>query len=379
MTKYLKIAIFASLLIKLFLGFSFDTADTGAMSLASNLYVQGQEVYGNEQVFLSSPPLHIHVLGMIRRISNSTHIPFILAWKLPAILADTALSFLLFAILVKEYKIGREKASKLILFYVLNPISLYVSGFHGQSEAVWIFFIIAAWDVLKNKKSLFFGAVLAAIATAYKLPAVLLIGPLLLIIPGNKRKMQFLLLFTIIFLSTLFPEVLHSRKDLVEQVFKYESAFGLWGISSIVSKIFQSQYVILWQPLLTKLLKLIIAILFIKIMYKNRAPRKSLLFFNISLQFITIFLILSPGFGIQYLFWPLPFLILTQNKYLHLYTAATTFGFLHSYGIDFAIFSKPINFLQKNIYYKTKMLYPYDLYYLSWLTLINIAKHKKLS
>ena len=373
MTQKLKLAIVAALIIKIILAALFDTADSGAMNLASSLVVQGEEVYNHPQVDLSSPPLHLHVLGSLRYISDALSIPFTFFWKIPAIVADTGIAFFIFRILRKKYNYSKKKASSLTIWFVLNPISLYVSGFHGQSEAVWILFSLLSWYALSYRKKPVLAGLLAAVAVGYKLPAILLLPALTFTPKLLNQKIEFVMSFCFFFVMTLFPEIVTSRSGLMREVFMYKSAYGLWGITSLIQKIYQPLHAEIITQNIAKYLQLIIltsSLLFLTKKYLT----KTYDFFVVSLYTIVVFLFFTPGFGIQYLFWPLPFLVITNNKLLKHYTFWVTFAFVHTYGISWWIFSKPITFLQRHFYYKTKMLYPYDLYFPVWLVLVRMLQ-----
>jgi Gpi18-like mannosyltransferase len=364
----LAIACIFSLSVKIFLAFNYDTGDTGAMNLASSLFVQHQEVYGNPQVYFSPPPFSLHVFAVIQKIAQKTGLPFSGLWKMPAVFSDMGLGILIYVICRQYYKRSKEKSTRLTLWYVLNPITWYVSGFHGQSEAVWIFLILLAWYFLYRYGQVVFAALCTALALAYKLPAILLFPALLLTLKKRNQQILFIVVVGVLFIGSLFPEIITSQSNVVRQVFLYSSALNIWGFTSVARKFLLAETAVHLIPLLAAFLKIVLFGTLGWTYFKYLLMEKKD-FFCLCLIVITVFLVFTPGFGIQYLLWPLPFLILVNHPWKGWYTFFTTFAFWNTYGISWKLLTEPVSFLQLNLFYKFNMLYPYDLYFPVWILL----------
>jgi Gpi18-like mannosyltransferase len=368
-SKKLLIILVSSFVLKIILAYTCDTADTGAFNLATKLFLQGKDVYSHPDVNLSPPPLFLHLLSLLRVGSTAAHLPFEGSWKLPSILSDTGIAAFIFFVSVHIHRLTERKALRLTALYAFNPISLFVSGFHGQAESTWILFILLAWYFASVRKSFFWSAVCAAFALSYKLPALLLLPGLYLTLPKSRRDWVLYTLTVVSFFSaSLLPEIVTSRTALIRQVFAYSSTPNVWGFTLIMSKLFHPEVSSALVSIVGRVLKLCIASVSMFMLLRYLA-RKSTDFFSLSLSILVVFLFFSPGFGSQYMLWPLPFLLLTHHRQFWKYTIFTTFAFLNTYGIPLPIFIVPIQFLQYHLFYKMYFLYPYDLYIPVWILL----------
>ena len=373
--QWLIISLVLTTLAKLFLAFKYDTADTGAMNFASGLFLEQVDVYNHPQVNFSPPPFSLHVFALIKFFANISGIPFEGLWKLPAVFSDIGIGILIYFISQKMYKRTEWTALRLSLWYIVNPITLYVSGFHGQSESVWVFLVLLAWYFIIFQKRIIVAAVIMALAIAYKLPAILLFPALFLSIQENDKKILFAIFVGSVTSLSFLPEIITSFAAINRQVLQYSSIIGIWGFSGVLSKVLQP---LIFVGMIKKIAFALKVLLFVTVgwtyfkyylsSYKN--------FFDLCLVILVLFLVFTPGFGTQYLLWPLPFLVITQHRILKIYTILTTFAFMHTYGIDFVVFNSVINFLQKNLYYKTLMIYPYDLYFPIWILLLHALMRK---
>lgn len=379
-TPMKKLLLFG-LLLRVFLAFSYDTGDTGAINQATTLFLQHKDVYDNASVFFSPPPFALHILALLHVIADGLHIPFSGFWKMPSVFADTVLIYLIYLIAVQYGKKTQQQAYSFSLWYAWNPVALFISGYHGQMESIWITLMILSWYVLKMKKHVLTASILSGLAVAYKFPAILLLPSLLVAPETRKRKWVFLGTVLLVVFLSFFPEIVTSTHGFIKQSVLYSSTPGVWGFSNIVVKLFS--YLQIDRSNLSIISIGLEALLFVTLLlyfFRNR-QNKSSDFFRFNLGVISIFFILTPGYGNQYLLWPLPFLILTENPFLKLYTILVTFGFLNTYGLYYRPLDNILIFLQTNVFYKTGMLYPYDLLFPVWLLyfIILFKRNRSLS
>ncbi len=378
MFKFLNKVLILAFIIRIILAFCYDTGDTGAVNLATTTFLKGHEVYSNSNIYFSPPPFSLHILVLLHLISNNLHIPFTGFWKILANLSDLGIGILIYLISIKFFKRSKETAKLLCVWYLFNPVVLFVSGYHGQQESVWLFFILSTWYILSySKKSIIttgIAGVLAGFAIGYKLPAAILIIPLFFAVPGLTNQIIFVCVTGLVCAVSFFPEMLNpvSRQGIIKQVFLYSSTLNVWGISLLAAKIpFLSKH---FTSIIAAFLKILMAVAMGLNFILSHMKKKN--FFEVSLSTILIFLFLTPGFGTQYLLWPVPFLILLTNRYLFLYTLVVTFGFLHFYSLLFPPLDFILKLLQENIYYKIHLFYPYDLLLPIWILIVYMLFQK---
>lgn len=195
-----------------------------------------------------------------------------------------------------------------------------------------------------------------------------MLPPLLWSMKKIKQRFIFVALVGGLLLASLLPEILTSTQAVIKQTFLYVSTPGVWGFGNIAQKIIQHfgsdpQGLLVVNKILSICMLASLVAYFILAIRQTKRD-----FFNMCLMIIVIFFVFTPGFGFQYLLWPLPFLILTRRtRTVYLFTGLTTFAFIHTYNLFFTPLNSVINFLQTAFYYKTHMLYPYDLYFPLWV------------
>lgn len=125
-------------------------------------------------------PLHMYVFAAAAWLADHSGLPFAFVVKLPEIAADAVLTVL---VGWAAARLGRRRdAPALAMVFALNPVSLLVTGYHGQFDAVPTALVFGAWAVLvfrRERWALVLSAVLLGLAIADKTwPALL--APVLL-------------------------------------------------------------------------------------------------------------------------------------------------------------------------------------------------------
>ncbi len=370
MNNPLRTTIIIALLLRIFIAFFYGgTGDTGAFCHAGDLVLEGKHVYSNPNVFFSGPPFALHVTAEMNRIGDRFGLPCEGMWKMPSILADIGIISLIFLIARTRLHKSVHEAVAMSRWYAYNPISLFVSAYHGQQESFWLFGILLSWYFIASKRRMLFTVVPAALAVAYKLPALMFIPLLMNEFPTWNKKLVFGLSVGLLFVASLLPELITETRSLIRQSFLYSSTPNVWGFPRIASiwisvLSLDPEFLTVVASALKRILLIAIPVSILWSYFKKRP------FLDSSFSLVIIFLVLAPGFGIQYLIWPLPFMILLQRRELSFYTLYMTFAMNHFYNLSIL----PVNFiieqLQKYVYYPLKILYPYDLVIPVWLLFI---------
>ena len=122
--------------------------DIDSYHLVTDALLSGQEVYSAVAGRHPYLPFQMYVMGAMARLAAATDLPYVVAMKLPSILADAALTGLIYRTVADRHRSdgrGREWAAYLALLYALNPVSLLVSSYHGQFEAVTLLLLAVGW------------------------------------------------------------------------------------------------------------------------------------------------------------------------------------------------------------------------------------------
>lgn len=137
MKRSVVIALLVATVIKIaFAWFTSGTNDVVTwLAFTNNARLCGECVYSLPGPYgdpFNHPPFIIHFLRLLS-LSAGESFPFWL--RLPAILADVGSVFLLVRILP-------EASVSMLVLVAVSPISILVSGFHGNTDPVMIFFVL---------------------------------------------------------------------------------------------------------------------------------------------------------------------------------------------------------------------------------------------
>jgi Gpi18-like mannosyltransferase len=125
------------------------------------------------------PPFMTRVLPVLRWLSSHTPFGFPLWIRLPAILADFGSLWRVALIL--------QPNTRLLVLLAICPVSILVSGFHGNTDAVMVFFILLAIYLLDKRKWLLAGAVAFGMAACIKVAAIALVPAFLFYLSPARR------------------------------------------------------------------------------------------------------------------------------------------------------------------------------------------------
>lgn len=144
--------------------------------------------------FADYPPGYMVVLSFLGLIGKLFQMPaqsgaFSLLIRMPSILADGALGFMLYSI-AKE-KIGEKNASVFLFLFLLNPVLILNSAIWGQIDAFFTLFLFASLYLLYKEKYIT-SAVFYSICTLIK-PQSLIFGPVFLCVFLTRKDWRILL------------------------------------------------------------------------------------------------------------------------------------------------------------------------------------------
>ena len=179
-----------------------------------------------------------------------------------------------------------------LLIIALSPISILISGFHGNTDPMMMFFVVAAvFFAERGSASRFEIASGVAFGLACSMKLIpLIFGPaILLCLPGLRPRLKWLAASAVVWFALSLPYMAQEPLLILRSMLGYSGATGLWGFSLITSHADDSA--IKWIAIL--------AASSLPLMVKRR------LFEQCGL-IAFLFLFLSPAFGLQYLAWTVP-------------------------------------------------------------------------
>ena len=311
--------------------------DIDSFRMVTDALLHGQEAYTAALGRHPYLPFQMYIMAGMAALAAATGLPFVVAIKLPAILADVALTGLIYHMVRRESPPGGHGhawAAYLALLYALNPVSLLVTSYHGQFEAVTLLLLAAALWFWQRQRA---GGSAAALGLAIlnKTWPVLLLPVIFLRLSTWRAR----LLYTLIALGipTLAVIVYLLANDIAPmtmlgRALTHRGVAGYWGPSAVLFPLAKARPAL--QPAADTLLALRNPLLLLAVLptlwWTRRQPALD--------AFLTLLLAVfavTVGFGIQWLVWLTPFALLAgQDRWLRVYSlAAALMLSVHLYGL----------------------------------------------
>ncbi|HSP44636.1 MAG TPA: glycosyltransferase 87 family protein [Chthoniobacterales bacterium] len=255
--------------------------------------------------------------------------PFLL--RLPGIVADFGVVLVLL-FLGREYPQLRPPTWAHILF-AASPVSLMISGFHGNTDPILVFFLVlASVAAVRGRPSLC--GILLALSCQIKIVPLLLLPVFFFYWIQQRGARWFLLSFAAGSLLFCLEPLLMSPGAFGRNVLGYGSFWGIWGLTyclrmtglhdfSRVNFLNLSPI----QQLIVAILKVAIVLAILVLGWRRRKLSPPEIFASLGYAWL-IFFVLSPGIAAQYLVWLAPFvLLMSPSFYALLVTGSAIFLF----------------------------------------------------
>lgn len=264
------------------------------------------EIYRLEPRY-NHPPLISWILPLIDAISRKTQWGFPYTFRLLPILAD----YLSAGVIWELLGIYNSKKRFLItMLCVVNPIQFFVSAFHGNTDPVFLFFILSSVYFVE-RGNIKLGGFLYGLSLCVKIvPLILLPAYILRVAQKDKSRWRvFILCSSTIPILIFLPYLVHDFSAILNNMFYYDSSKGLWGLGHIFRSMLKNDALpgylrqtgfrlFLYHCVFGKFLYW----LFLGLIFFRLRTKETNLAENIFLSF-SLFLVLTPGFGVQYLSW----------------------------------------------------------------------------
>ena len=299
-----------ALLLKLYLAFSTSgTIDVRFWS-AYSLYLHrhgGMGLYHDVPVF-NHPPFMLHALEALTWITASTGLPFPFLLRLPGILADTGSLVLLWRLFGGA---GASTSTHVALaLFSVAPVSIMVSGFHGNTDSVMVFFLLLSVVLLEGRYRVWLAGAALGMSMNIKVWPVVFFPAIYASIPDRRHRAACFLVAAGVFATASLPYILQDPALIADRVFRYGSLYGYWGLSRPAVWLRDGGATL--SGAAAAYLRLAVPFLFaivVLVSFKmDRLPTKPSLYTQCGVIAFT-FMLLTPGFGVQYLAWLVPWVV----------------------------------------------------------------------
>ena len=254
---------------------------------------------------LNHPPSMLHILSGLLWISDHTHLPFHFWIRFPGILADVGSLFLVCRIV--GARIQDRSVFIAVLLIAIAPTHILISGFHGNTDPIMIFFVMAAVWLAGYRDKPAAGGIAYGMALCIKVAPIILAPVLFLSLEGVRKRVAFFLATASVVAFAWSPYILQEPAAVIHQVFGYKSSYGLWGFSWLFRELANAWPASQWIN--TGFSRFgsafVVGAILILSVWMNRLTRKPSLYTQVGMVFLLFFTATS-GFAVQYLAWLTP-------------------------------------------------------------------------
>ena len=278
------------------------------------------------------PPFVVHYLAALGRLADATGLSFAFWLRFPCLLADVGSLYLVWKLLerspARRADAPRPWLLPLVLF-ALNPVSIIISGFHGNTDPVLFFFVLLSAYFLETRADdgagggggsgrVWLAAVAFGLALNFKVAPLILAPAVWCYLPRVRERAEFFGLAAAVFLCGSLPYVLYDPINIARNVLGYGSLYGHWGWTRLATAWFPESLRYALPPhgvmgahaaaaSVGKWLTLSL-IAAAALWFNRRRDDKPPFAPQLGLA-VAIFLFLTPGFGAQYLSWLAPWAV----------------------------------------------------------------------
>lgn len=238
------------------------------------------------------PPAVLHGLKSLGMLQDQTGLPLRFWLRSTCALADAATLGLL-------WRMFGNRAPLWIV--ALSPVTILISGFHCNTDPIMMFFLVAAVFFAERGRAGRAG-VAFGLACGVKLMPLIFAPAILLCLPEIRLRLQWLAVSAVVWIAISLPYLAQEPTLILRTMLGYGSSTGLWGFSLLSTVLGGNR---IYDPA-AKWIALLAAA-FVPLIVKRRLFAQSGLI-------AFCFLLLSPGFGLQYLAWTLPWTVLLRRR-----------------------------------------------------------------
>src|SRR6266478_9348291 len=290
--------------------------------------------------YFNHPPLTAYFLRAIYALTEQRwcqdigiHFPFLL--RLPGIIAD----FLVVLVLLRMTKTDLRIPTWALALFALSPVSLMVSGFHGNTDPVMVMFLMFASLFCLREKSVWCGLFLALSCQIKIIPLLLLPIFFFFWLP-RRRAVSFSLPFVLVSLFLWAEPLLKFPALFLTNVLSYGSYWGIWGITYWLHLTNLAMFGMVtfyhfppMQSFVATLLKLIIIAAVLMIAWRRRNLAERAFLDSLAYAWI-VFFVFAPGVCAQYMVWLAPFVLVLSPVFYGWLVASSSLFLFFFYNVN---------------------------------------------
>jgi hypothetical protein len=322
------------------------------------------DMYSNVAGF-NHPPLIAWWSVIALRLGSEGPLRFAILLKVPGLVAEGITSYLLWRIWQPA---GRLWAAAAVAAFAWNLDSILVSGFHGSTDSLCAMFCLAS-AIGIQRRAFFLGGLALAAALNVKLIPLVLVPPLLIQARSERQGLRFLAGLALGALPFL-PFLVTAGRGFYAHAIAYGSNPDNWGFGFLFNASEQNPRFADVAAVLARMYRRFGRYLIVGtcVIIGAWGRWRGWSAYRVCFLCLAAFLVLAPGFGVQYTVYVVPVLFAISLRQAMVYSFASGLFILSVY-FNFALPGYPLRSQFTSWYPLPTSLFGL----LAWVVLIVIA------
>lgn len=303
-------------------------------------YFRGAEFLPPGPIF-NHPPLTAYYLQFIAKLaanrtfeSNGVTFPFLL--RIPGIVADFVVVLAMLRISSSDARFRLPHWS--LVLFACSPVSLMVSGFHGNTDSVMVMFLFLAVVACLKSRPILCG-ILLGLSCQIKAVSYLFVPVFFFLWLHRQMALRFLVPYSLSCIGCCWEPLSKFPLLFVKNVLLYGGFWGSWGITywlrltglPAFSRV-NFMNLSMAQSSVATVLKIAIIAAVFTIAWRRRATDDGSLLKSMGYAWV-VFFALSPAVCPQYMVWLAPFALFLSPTFYAWLTAACSVSLFVFYNI----------------------------------------------
>ena len=266
------------------------------------------------------PPFIAHYLRFVGGLSDLTGLPFRFWFRLLTSVADIGSALVLYRLL----RMSGQFNPAAFLLYLLAPATIIISGYHGNTDTLMIFFLLLAIYLTQMGRPAWLCGIAFGMALNIKIVPIVAAPAFFFFLPDLRRRVEFVVVACLTFFVGSLPYIIEDPFVIYREVFGYRSIAARWGVTRFLAAFADIHgFGSIFNASVRLGNYVLLAVLTAFSIKMNRKVHKPLLYVQVG-TLMFLFMSFTLGYGHNYLSWLDPFAALAISSALLYYSASGT-------------------------------------------------------
>jgi Gpi18-like mannosyltransferase len=166
--------------------------------------------------FMNHPPSMLYVLSMMNWLAQASGIAFPFWLRIPAILADLGSIWLVWKLMGE--RTAQRSTAWALLMVTAAPVSIMVSGFHGQTDGLLVFLVLLTVYLAEKRAPGWAVGAVFGLSLCVKVAPIIAVPAVFLYQSGLRRRLEFVIATVLVPLIAWGPFLYEDPGSIIHNV-----------------------------------------------------------------------------------------------------------------------------------------------------------------